>query len=274
MNTVSEQIIAQCTLCNHKQELTAKPEDPRSVKCSECGGHTTQYVSRILSPEELAKYGPVNSSPNKRSVFSLPNNPKSKENDLMAKYPHITKEFLEAEFAAGKSGIQVEREQGMPSGVISYYMKKFGVKSQFKPVAKKNTVAPTKPETSLPVENNLDTDADARAKDNETAARIIEAEVELNREKDLEIERLNLALKGVTDQAGARIGELEKKLEDAYAVQLVPNHSSSTRDITVKTAGSQADVEDELTAILSYVKAMHGRDFKLEIYLGEVDANG
>lgn len=55
----SEQLIAQCLSCHHKMNITAK--DP-GLLCPECGGRTSQYVSRMLSPEELAKYGPPNKS--------------------------------------------------------------------------------------------------------------------------------------------------------------------------------------------------------------------
>jgi NTP pyrophosphatase (non-canonical NTP hydrolase) len=54
----------------------------------------------------------------KEEDTEMPKNPK---------YPHITKQFLEAEFAAGKTALQIEREQEMPSGVIGYYVKRFGV---------------------------------------------------------------------------------------------------------------------------------------------------
>ena len=55
--------------------------------------------------------------------------PKGKINNR--KY-NITKEFLEAEIAAGKSQTQIEREQGMREGTLYYYIKKYGIKYESK----------------------------------------------------------------------------------------------------------------------------------------------
>lgn len=45
------------------------------------------------------------------------------------KYPQITKEFLEKEFAAGKSAGQIEREQNVPTGTVQNYCQRHGVKN-------------------------------------------------------------------------------------------------------------------------------------------------
>lgn len=116
----------------------------------------------------------------------------------------------------------------------------------------------------------------------------IPADLEITKVKDAEIKRLSEALEGATvdaNQAGARIKELEqtvenmdklleaeeiehRELRESLNILVVPNRS--TRNITIKTAGNQADVTSELSAILAYVGAMKGREFQLELYLGEV----
>ena len=45
------------------------------------------------------------------------------------KYTHITKKFLEDEFAKGKSASQIEREQGMAPSSIYQHMKRLGEKN-------------------------------------------------------------------------------------------------------------------------------------------------
>lgn len=75
-----------------------------------------------LSPEELAKYR--GEAPEKQKADAPAQSTKQKYT--------ITKEFLEAELAAGKSIMQIEREQGMRPGTINYYVKKYGLESRFK----------------------------------------------------------------------------------------------------------------------------------------------
>lgn len=82
----------------------------------------------------------------------------------LSKYPHVTKELVEAEFAKGKSAMQIEREQGMSKNSIFYYLKQWGLRSPHKPVNKtqKQVTVPASVETvakesiAAKVEQNLE----------------------------------------------------------------------------------------------------------------------
>jgi len=59
--------------------------------------------------------------------------------------PALTKEYVESQLAAGKSALQIERELGLSTNSIYYYMKKWGIKSQGKK-QEKSTEMPVKSE--------------------------------------------------------------------------------------------------------------------------------
>lgn len=89
-------------------------------------------MTRQMTDEERVKYGladpPIIKNRDGESVkppIIIPSKIKG-EIDMSKKYPQITKEFLEAEFAAGKSALQIQREQEMPVGSIGHYIKKTG----------------------------------------------------------------------------------------------------------------------------------------------------
>lgn len=76
-------------------------------------------ITRPMTAEERERYGLTNQREEQEDMG---------RDDL---YPHVNKEFLEAEFAAGKSVSAIEREQGMPAGTLSYRVRKFGLHSPF-----------------------------------------------------------------------------------------------------------------------------------------------
>lgn len=68
---------------------------------------------------------------------------KQKEEESMPAPEQLTKEFVESEFAKGKSAAQIERELGMKVNSIFYYLKRWGLKSSHSPVGGKRENAET-----------------------------------------------------------------------------------------------------------------------------------
>jgi DNA-directed RNA polymerase subunit RPC12/RpoP len=160
VTTMSDQIVAQCMDCGHKLQLSTKSEHPRGIKCTECGGPTSQYISRMLSPEDLAKYGPV--VPPKTIRSYAPRTPtlqqkvaerlklEEQKHAVVEKEPIEIKEELSVEttpkngtpvrvfvpnkvdvlkgIVAGKSLGKMEREWDMNVNTLSYHMGKWGWK--------------------------------------------------------------------------------------------------------------------------------------------------
>ncbi|QUO43433.1 hypothetical protein KDJ56_11025 [Brevibacillus composti] len=92
----------------------------RSTWSSEC-------ITRPMTEEERIKYG-VKATPPKirnadgieeRRPIQLPTR----------KFPHVTKDFVLAEFAKGKSVLQIEREQGMKPNTLYARLRTWGISS-------------------------------------------------------------------------------------------------------------------------------------------------
>lgn len=104
--------------------------DPEVEKISAGSGLVT---TRKMTPEEIERYGNYQPQEDRDAygkVRKKPINIPIKEDDEMKekKYSHLTKEFFEEAFAAGKTPTEIQREEKLPGGSIFYYMKRAGVK--------------------------------------------------------------------------------------------------------------------------------------------------
>ncbi len=75
---------------------------------------------RPMTDEEKIRYGVANPSPAKSGGTT---------HMAYIKYQHVTKDFVEAEFAAGKTAAQIEREAGMPANSLYARMKSWNIRS-------------------------------------------------------------------------------------------------------------------------------------------------
>lgn len=184
------------------QRIMASRPDPEVERKSRGCGEVVPYM---LSPEELEKYRAMPPPTGKRRIEI-----RTKEEHELAKptkYPHITKEFLEAEFAAGKSGNQVQREQGMSPGTIQHFMKRFGIKSQHSP-----GFGNSEQSGEAVLNKNLSAD------DSEQQVNVQELRLEIERLRHVLAEQI-----GTTNQGVEKIAELEKALKEKQNDELTLN---------------------------------------------------
>ncbi len=180
--------------------------DPEVEQRSRGNGPVITYM---LSPEELARYRsePVEKQKKPAFIPQFGMSPEEqsrrakiryeKENEEDMKHTHITKELLESEFAAGKTGRQIETEQGLPQGSISWYTKKF------------NVVNPNNKKAAPSVESTPD-------KADESFAPATDEQRDEFAKKDAEIERLQQKLSdviGERNQYRDALGSAESEVE-------------------------------------------------------------
>jgi len=279
---MTDQIIAQCMDCGHKEELTERFA-PGARKCHECSGPLTQYVSRMLSPEELAKYGPA--VPNKKPHFTKDAIKKEKlidhkpieEMDTMTT-PVISREEYLIRRRDGEKRTAIFDSLGL--GTTQYYklLTEWGIKDSkveqryidLIPARKEAEVKPIVEETtSTDVDDNWEPDTEEPVEEDPVA---VEPELEaappiiapVSEPEPIAEEPVNGISEPVTEVKLLSKVPMRLQYEPPAVVK------EFTRSITIKTDGPQTDITNELHALLAYVGAMKGREFQLELYLGEV----
>lgn len=264
----SGKIIAQCFHCHAKRELSEKPTG--ALACLECGGPTSVYTSRILTPEELAKY--ITTTVTHKVIYKKSEGKKvSKQteqdkNNQSSRFIPKKEDFLQR-IAAGKSISAIEREWKMSQGALHYWVGKWGLKGIRPDRAKLllDEMAIDKSEPPMP----LSLPADYETQINDKQTEIVRLRGELGKalgERDsahariVDMERqLNEALTKRND-ALSRVTELEKELAatldtlDKAVLSNKPDHVLSTINVIENATSGMTGVQAYLTgSIITHI---------------------
>lgn len=302
---MSDQLVVQCMDCGHKEELSEQIT-PGTIKCHECGGPVTQYVSRILSPEDLAKYGPVNPSKGRKPSFASLASSEEQSRIAKLRYEQEAKEqtksieelgtmknnkITKADYLKLRSMEMSRKEIAKKYGYTlshleSYWLKNWGIKDPLEEdlaIVEFNNIGKEQPQGL----NAINATHQEEIKKIDPPVKFEEKPpIEVRTEMVKEEPAAAALFPGVAPELETIVEDTEKggvlPLKTAD-LEVVPTRKPMvqyqppavvkefTRTFTIKTSANRGDVEEELAALLGYVQAMRGdKEFQLELYLGEV----
>jgi hypothetical protein len=313
VTTMSDQIVAQCMDCGHKEELEDRIA-PGTIKCHECDGPVTQYVSRILSPDELAKYGPITPTKGKKPSYmqmtseeqtrranirhqkeaeeqidqtnsieeldDLNNNKITKTDYLKLRSMDMTRKEIAKKYGYTQSHLE------------NYWLKQWLIKDPLEEdlaIVEFNNLAKEQPQGLNAINSahqeemvRIDPPVQGAKGDAPTLVQeesVKEVPVVIQPEPEAAVPVIAPVPDPVVEESVQSRGVPPEPVTE---VEVVPTRKPMvqyeppavvkqfTRSITIKTDGPQTNIAEELHAILAYVGAMKGREFQLELYLGEV----